>query len=383
MLGVMDLEELRGFLAVVEAGSLLGAATRLGIPRGTLRRRIDSLEARAGVPLLERSAQGVVATEAGRVLAERGHRLIEEGAALIAAAREIGREPGGTLRVRLPIGLPPAVLVAYGELVRVAVPRLAVRLHACEAPFSGRLDDVDLVIGFGERAPPGSWLVSELLRVPVRILASPEYLARHGEPRSVAELAAHPLASWVAPGGAPDRWPLRAGGSVAVAPVMVSNDPHMLRQHARAGLVLVLVPDADLDLLGLPVDELAPVLEQEVGGSVALELGMPAALADSPRIARVVGMIRQLLARAERHGLATPPDPSRAATASRRARGPGKIAGLQSNRRTTGTSTSTSGDGDAAGADPGASFSARPGGASSPPASHARHRIHHRSEEDL
>ena len=93
----MDLEEFRAFIAVVETGSFLAAATNLNLARATLRRRVDALEARAGVPLLERSARGVVVTEAGSLLASRGRHVLQEASALIASVREIGREPVGVL----------------------------------------------------------------------------------------------------------------------------------------------------------------------------------------------------------------------------------------------------------------------------------------------
>ncbi|WP_293262739.1 LysR family transcriptional regulator [Nannocystis sp.] len=68
----------RAFIAVVETGSFLSAATSLNVARATLRRRVDALEARAGVPLLERSARGVVVTEAGALLATRGRHVLQE-----------------------------------------------------------------------------------------------------------------------------------------------------------------------------------------------------------------------------------------------------------------------------------------------------------------
>ncbi|MCX4240451.1 LysR family transcriptional regulator [Paraliomyxa miuraensis] len=293
----MDLEELRGFLAVVESGSLLGAATRLGIPRGTLRRRIDALEARAGVPLLERNASGVTPTEAGRLLAQRGRQLVADGAALIAAARDLGRESPKTLRLRLPVGTPPSALVAHVQLSRALLPKLIVSIQVHEDPLAGPLDEVDLVLHFGHGHPSSAWLEEEVLSVPLRVMASPGYLSRHGEPRTVAELAHHPLGTWLRPGGDPRRWPMRHGGLLEIAPILHGNDAHLLRQHARAGLALVLLPDGDLDLLGLRMDELVPVLEAEIGDQLPLCMSMRAGLADDPTVGRILRSMRQLLAR--------------------------------------------------------------------------------------
>jgi DNA-binding transcriptional LysR family regulator len=293
MLAPMDLEELRGFLAIVETGSFLGAATNLGVPRGTLRRRIDTLEARAGVPLLERSARGVTVTDAGAKLVERGRRLLEEGAALLAAVREVGREPSKPLRIHLPVGLPPSVLIAVVQVQRVFMPEVGVTLLMREDPLadSQLRDDVDIVVHFGDRPSNRLGVQRELLRMPLRVLASPDYLARRGTPTSVAELGAHALAAWLGPEHDVLAWPLRDGGRVTVKPMLVSNDPYGLRQHVRAGVGLALLPDADLDPLGLPVDELVVVLDELVGSSVALNLTMPAALADSPKVLKMVEFI--------------------------------------------------------------------------------------------
>jgi DNA-binding transcriptional LysR family regulator len=293
MLAPMDLEELRGFLAIVETGSFLGAATNLGVPRGTLRRRIDTLEARAGVPLLERNARGVTVTDAGAKLVERGRRLLEEGAALLAAVREVGREPSKPLRIHLPVGLPPSVLIAVVQVQRVFMPEVGVTLLMREDPLadSQLRDDVDIVVHFGERPTNRLGVQRELLRMPLRVLASPSYLARRGTPTSVAELGAHALAAWLGPEHDVLAWPLRDGGRVPVKPMLVSNDPYGLRQHVRAGVGLGLLPDADLDPLGLPVDELVVVLDELVGSSVALNLTMPAALADSPKVLKMVEFI--------------------------------------------------------------------------------------------
>ncbi len=289
----MDLEEIRGFLAIAETGSFLGAATNLGVPRGTLRRRIDALEARAGMALLERSARGVVVTEAGAKLVERGRRLLDEGAALLVAVREAGRESSGPLRIRLPVGLPPAGLIAVAELQRVFMPELRITLVVGDDPSIDRSEDVDITIHFGERPSSRPELVSELVRVPIRVVGSPTYLARNGTPTAVAELGAHRLTAWLSPDHDSSAWPLRAGGTVPVAPALVSNDAYMLRRSVRAGFGLGLLPDANLDPFGLPVDELVAVLDDAVGGDVALNLTMPLALASSAKVSKVVELIRK------------------------------------------------------------------------------------------
>lgn len=292
----MDLEELRGFMAVVDSGSLLGAATHLGIPRATLRRRIDALEARAGVPLLERSARGVNVTDAGMILVDRGRRLLEEGAALLAAVQQLGQEPARTFRIHVPVGLPPTGVVTQTKILQAFMPHLGLSIHVSEDPLANLHHDVDLAMHLDDRAPPPPWQDQTLLTMPVHLLGSPEYLEARGRPETVDDLAHHSLAAWAPPNGTADRWTLRTGQTVTVRPVLVSNDPHLLRQHARAGVGLAWLPDAPLDLLGLPIDELVPVLDDVLGHRMSLKMSIPEAQANRPKVQKVITLVQRFFA---------------------------------------------------------------------------------------
>ena len=67
---IVDLEDLRAFVAVADTGSFLAAANALKVPRATVRRRVQALEVRAGVALLDANPRGVVLTDAGRAAIE-------------------------------------------------------------------------------------------------------------------------------------------------------------------------------------------------------------------------------------------------------------------------------------------------------------------------
>lgn len=288
----MDLEELRAFLAVVETGSFLGAERSLNMPRATVRRRVDALEARAGVPLLNRTREGIAATEAGAVLVTRGRLMIQEATALVASIREIGQEPSGVLRVMLPVGLPPHMLVPIFGAMRDTYPRLSLHLRFSEDPIGGLLDDVDLALHFGTRSPPGPWISYELLRIREWVVGHVDYLQRHGTPSRVEDLAAHALFSWEAPGDDPRAWPLRSGGTVAVEPTLIASDIHLLRQAVLAGLGLALLPDAMLPDPGTDADAVVPVLPGVVGRERPLRLVVPSVLSDLPKIKAVLKHVR-------------------------------------------------------------------------------------------
>lgn len=294
----MDLEEFRAFIAVAETGSFLAAANNLNVARATLRRRVEALEARAGVPLLERSARGVVLTEAGSVLAVKGRSVLQEASALVASVREIGREPVGVLRVLLPVGLPPHALAGVLAGMRATYPRLMLQVRFCEVPGDEALADTDLVVHFGGVGPlPGSWLSYEVMKTREWLIASTDYLQRRGTPTKVADLAGHELLSWCAPGEDGRVWPTRSGEPLEVDPMLVCADVHLIRQCVIAGLGIGYVPDAMLPDPGVPYGAIVPVLSEEVGRERSLHLAVPTALAHSPKLRAVVKQIQEFEAR--------------------------------------------------------------------------------------
>lgn len=297
----MDLEELRAFLAIVQTGSFLAASAELGVSRSMLRRRVDALEARVGARLVERTPKGVVTTDAGMLLATQGRRLVQSSSALLHAVREAAGEPVGELRMILPVGLPPHAIVPVLALLRSALPRVAVHLSFGAPTSAASPGDVDVAVSFGDAAGVDAgmgeaWIPHELMRMPVRLLAHPDYLRHHGTPATAEALREHVLLSWAGAGLDPHRWPRRDGTTIAVAPRIVADDAHVLRQAALGRLGIALVPDA---ALSVPADAgtLVPVLEGVVGCEVVLRLWVPVLLAGSAKIGRIVAMAQGLAGR--------------------------------------------------------------------------------------
>lgn len=289
----MDLTELRALIAVVETGSYLGAARSLGVSRTTLRRQVAALEARAGVPLLEGARQGIAPTEAGQILARQGRAMMQEAGALLASIREVGHAPSGTLRIVLPVGLPPHVLTPLFGAVRAAHPRLHFDCRFSNDPLAEALVDVDLAVHFGLDAPRGHWISHVILRVREWLIASPSYLARRGAPRRVEDLGGHELFSWQAPGEDPRVWRTLEGAPFTVDPVLIATDIHFLRHCCLAGLGIGLVPDALVPDPGIGPDALVAVLPELVGRERVVRISVPAALAEIPKVKMVVEQARR------------------------------------------------------------------------------------------
>lgn len=291
---LMDLEELQAFLHVVEQGSFHAAADTMGMSRTTLRRRIDSLQSRAGVTLLESSRNGVVLTEPGRVLAERGHAMVEEASALVASIREIGRVPSGILRTVMPVGMPPMIMAQLFSSLRRDYPQLRVHCRFSNDPLSESLIDVDMVTHFGETEPRGAWISLVLMRIEERLFASTSYLAAHGTPTTIEELSRHELLAWLPPGEDATAWPLLSGGTFPIKPVYASTDVHQVRQFCHLGLGIAMLPDMFGSEIVSP-NELIPVLPSVVGHELAVRVTVPEALADIPKIKMILAHARRFL----------------------------------------------------------------------------------------
>lgn len=287
----MDLEAVRALVAVVELGSFVGAARRLGVPRPTLRRRLEALESEAGVPLLVRTRAGSTPTEAGAMLAARGRELLRDGAALMAAVREAGEEPSGELRLVLPVGTHPLLIAQLMAAMRRRYPKITVRLRTADDPLAALERAVDVAITFGTRQPGGRWVSMEILSIRQWLVASETYLAREGTPTRVSDLHAHELLAWAAPGEDATRWRLRSGGAIDVTPALISPDIHLLRQVAGAGLGIAYVPDGMLPEPGPPI---VPVLAKRVGQERSLRVVVPAALEGTPRIRALLAELRAM-----------------------------------------------------------------------------------------
>lgn len=291
----MDLDEMRAFLAVVDSGSFVSAADQLGLPRATLRRRVEALEARIGATLLERTSRGVLTTEAGQTLAGRGRSLMQEASQLVTSVREVGREPAGVLRIVIPLGMPPQATMAIWTLIQAKYPRLSIHIRPSPNPVAYLAEDAEMALHIGDAMPRGPWRCEAAIRLREWLVARKSYLDRAGRPEVAADLSKHRLFAWDGPDHDPRLLPLRAGGHHEVEPALVAADIHFVRTCAIAGLGIAFVPDGLLPDVGIGADVLEPVLPELIGRERHLRLLVPEVLADRPKVRRVVDELKKAM----------------------------------------------------------------------------------------
>jgi len=273
LLPSVDLEGVRLLVRIVGAGSIQRAAEQAGIPRSSLRRKLENLEAAVGSELLVRGTSGVTLTPAGAVVLAEGRALLESYERMIRVAKSATGTPAGILRIILPVGIPLARRMPLIRMTMEVAPELRVEEIERPEPLEHLQDPFDLMFYMGEPPSRGSWhgrLVRRMRLVP---LASEAYLARYGRPSSVEDLARHRLISWRAFKGSTGAWPLRAGGTFEVTPIHASHNAILVHRMAQEGLG-ILLGDPDPKMHDAP-GRLIPVLEHEVGTELAMRYLAP------------------------------------------------------------------------------------------------------------
>ena len=185
----MDLDDLRTFVDVAEAGGVSAAARRLGVSKSIVSRRLFRLEAELGVQLLARTTRGAALTEAGVTFREHAARVRAE----IDAALETIL-PAGDLRGRLRIAAPLSLGPTHLAPVFAEMARRHPLLHV-QASYSDRFVDI-IGEGFDCAIRVGYLNDSNLIARRVgpltgTLVASPDYIREHGAPETPDELLTH------------------------------------------------------------------------------------------------------------------------------------------------------------------------------------------------
>lgn len=182
----------RTFLAVLQEGSLSGAARALGLTQPTVGRHVDALEEVLGLALFTRSQAGLMPTDGALALRSHAEAMQSTAASLERVAQGFGAGVQGAVRISasevVGVEVLPPILAALSQ----AHPKLKVELV-----LSNRVQDlvhreVDIAV---RMAPPqqGVLLATRVGEVTVELHAHPAYLERRGVPETVAELAEHTL----------------------------------------------------------------------------------------------------------------------------------------------------------------------------------------------
>ncbi|MBV1774560.1 LysR family transcriptional regulator [Burkholderiaceae bacterium DAT-1] len=240
------LDDLALFVHIVDAGSLRAAAVKLDIPSATVTRRLQALEVRLQTQLLHRSARRLVPTQAGRQYYEACRDLVTRLEQVAGDLEGNLNALAGEICVLAPVNLANGPFKRYWASFMAEYPDIRLNLQ-----LSNHREDVldagaDLAIRVGPLAD-SSFGQRRLASMPVRLVASPDYLARFGTPATPAELMNHrlivadPLRTWHF------QHPSGENAEIHVEhPVFVANEMQVAIALAEAGQGLLYIPQTQL-----------------------------------------------------------------------------------------------------------------------------------------
>lgn len=182
------------FAAVVEAGSMTGAAKALGMTPSAVSQHISQLESQLGLPLLHRSTRRLSLTEAGEVVWQGCQSLQQTLNDTELRLSEVRDSLLGEVRITAPVGMAGQPLARALSPLLQAHPGLGIQIIADDEKRDLIKDRIDVALRVGTLED--STLVARRLgQTRMLLCASPAYLARKGTPRSPADLLAH---DWLA-----------------------------------------------------------------------------------------------------------------------------------------------------------------------------------------
>ena len=228
--------EISTFVEVVARGSLSAAARAEGIAPAMIGRRLDALEARLGVKLLQRTTRRLALTDEGAAFLEDCQRILSELEEAESAVSERSAHARGSLLVSAPAGfgrqhvapLLPSFLAEHRDLT--------VNLNLNDRVVDVIGEGVDVAIRIASLSD--SSLVGVKLADNQRVVvAAPSYLKRHGTPQRLSDLTRHNCLA-ISSEGSQRGWTFREGGKTVTLKVggnMLCNDGTVLHDWALRG----------------------------------------------------------------------------------------------------------------------------------------------------
>ncbi|WP_340119076.1 LysR family transcriptional regulator [Pelagibius sp. 7325] len=237
-----EFDSLKLFVTVIESGGFNRAAKRLGISKSIVSRRIAQIEADLGARLLSRTTRGISPTDAGMEFKERAERILADYEEAREAVAQRGGEVVGLLRLSVPLSFGVRHVAPILAALAARHPRLEL-----DVSYSDRIVDImgerfDAAIRIG-RLEDSALIARQLAQTRAVVVASPDYLARHGTPAVPADLSGHDCLIYT--GSRQSDWLFQSGKrTVSVRPKgrLRSDSGEAILQWATAGLGVAMVP---------------------------------------------------------------------------------------------------------------------------------------------
>jgi DNA-binding transcriptional LysR family regulator len=245
----MDALTLKTFVDVARLGSFAHAARELELDPSSVSRTVAALEQELGVRLFQRTTRKLSLTEAGHAYLARVSPLVDEleqaREEALALSKGVNNQAQGTLRMTSSVSFGIIQIAPLLPEFRRLHPQLKVELLLTDANMNLINDRIDLAVRLGSQFE-GDAVLTKLMRTRYRVCASPGYIAKHGAPKTPADLAKHRCLLLTLPEFRHE-WHFKdAKGkiqSVSVDGDIIISSPLALRRCAIDGMGPVLLTD--------------------------------------------------------------------------------------------------------------------------------------------
>src|ERR1700728_1793453 len=176
------------FVRVVEKRSFSAVAKERGIGQPAVSKQISALEDELGTELIHRTSRSIALTEPGRDFYESALHILDD---FDSATSRIGRgqtAPKGLIRVTVSPTVARLHMVSKLPAFFAAYPDMAVDMSASESPTTIVEDGIDLAIHSGD-LPDSTLVPRRFAQTMIILVATPQYLTRHGAPESPGDLS--------------------------------------------------------------------------------------------------------------------------------------------------------------------------------------------------
>jgi len=238
----LEIDDLKVFATIVRKGSLAGAAREMGLSAAYVTKRLQILESLLKTQLLHRSTRRMALTEDGERTYEWAGKILNEVNLFVDEISSTRVSPRGPLHISCAVGFGPNFIAPAVSALRGKYPELEIRFEIFDRPIDLIADGFDIDIIQGER--PAAQHIARRLASNVRVLcASPEYIKRHGMPKTPSDLLTHEclvIKSREHPFGV---WTLKNGKhyeTVKVTGMMSSNSGEVVLQWGLDGWGILL-----------------------------------------------------------------------------------------------------------------------------------------------
>lgn len=235
------LRSIEVFVSAVESGSFSAAARALDLSPVMVGKHVRQLEAHLGAQLLQRNTRAQSLTDAGRRFYEESRKVLEQFAQAEASVESLRAEPRGRLRISAARTVGACVIAPLAADYQAAYPQVHIDLDLDNSVADLIDEGFDLAVRVGKLGAGLDLVARPLGQYRMTICAAPAYLARHGTPASLADLAQHRclgMSLWTRR----NIWKLAGGGEWPEDSAFLCNDGFALREAALHGAGLLLQP---------------------------------------------------------------------------------------------------------------------------------------------